>query len=128
MSTINDKLILGPVESVPSSPVIVKEIISSSKFSTLTDESFPELAATKLEDPTIEFQAEGNILNNFEVEFQRDERVLRWLTVRLDKFALDYSEKRKNNFFQILTVHSTVCVCNVCVREHCLYLFYIKGN
>ena len=39
----------------------------------------------------------SNILNNFEVEFQRDERILRWLTVKLDKFALDYSEKRKNN-------------------------------
>ncbi|MEE2953587.1 MAG: 30S ribosomal protein S6 [Bacteroidota bacterium] len=44
----------------------------------------------------IEFQSEGKILHNFEVELQRDERILRWLTVKLDKFALEYSEKRKN--------------------------------
>ena len=43
----------------------------------------------------IEFQAQGEILNDFEIELQRDERILRWLTVKLDKFALEYSEKRK---------------------------------
>jgi small subunit ribosomal protein S6 len=43
----------------------------------------------------LEFQAEGAIIGNFEVEFQRDERVIRWQTVRLDKFALEYAERRK---------------------------------
>ena len=43
----------------------------------------------------IEFQAEGNVIGNFEVEFQRDEKVIRWQTVRLDKFALEYAERRK---------------------------------
>ena len=43
----------------------------------------------------IEFQAEGSIINNFEVEFQRDERVIRWQTVRLDKYAMEYADRRR---------------------------------
>ena len=43
----------------------------------------------------LEFQANGEIINDFEVELKRDERVIRWQTVRLDKFALEYSERRK---------------------------------
>jgi small subunit ribosomal protein S6 len=43
----------------------------------------------------LEFQADGSTIGNFEVEFQRDERVIRWQTVRLDKFALEYAERRK---------------------------------
>lgn len=43
----------------------------------------------------IEFQAEGNIVAPLEVEFKRDERVMRWLTVKLDKYAIDYAQKRR---------------------------------
>ena len=43
----------------------------------------------------IEFEAAGSILHDFEVEIKRDERVLRWLTVRLDKYAVEYAESRK---------------------------------
>jgi small subunit ribosomal protein S6 len=43
----------------------------------------------------VEFQADGKIINNFEIELKRDERVIRWQTVRLDKFALEYAERRK---------------------------------
>ena len=43
----------------------------------------------------VEFQADGKIINDYEVEFKRDERVIRWQTVRLDKFALEYAERRK---------------------------------
>ena len=43
----------------------------------------------------LEFQADGEIINDFEIEFKRDERVIRWQTVRLDKFALEYAERRK---------------------------------
>ena len=31
-----------------------------------------------------------------ETAFRRDERVLRFLTTRLDKYAYEYSEKRRN--------------------------------
>ena len=31
-----------------------------------------------------------------DVEFKRDETVLRWLTVKLDKFAAEYAVRRRN--------------------------------
>ena len=43
----------------------------------------------------IEFQADGSIIGDFEVEFQRDERVIRWQTIRLDKFAMEYADRRR---------------------------------
>ena len=43
----------------------------------------------------IEFKSNGDVINNFEIEFKRDERILRWLTVKLDKFSTEYAEKRK---------------------------------
>ena len=43
----------------------------------------------------LEFQADGKIIKNLEVEFKREERVIRWQTVKLDKFSLEYAERRK---------------------------------
>jgi small subunit ribosomal protein S6 len=42
-----------------------------------------------------EFHAEGNLINDFEVALKRDERILRFLTVVLDKHAVAYSVKRR---------------------------------
>ena len=44
----------------------------------------------------IEFKAETEIIREFEVMFKRDERILRFLTVALDKHAIAYSEKKRN--------------------------------
>ena len=30
-----------------------------------------------------------------DIEFKRDEAILRWLTVKLDKFALEYAKNRR---------------------------------
>jgi small subunit ribosomal protein S6 len=43
----------------------------------------------------IEFQAEGNIINTLETQYRRDERVIRFLTFRLDKDAVEYAAKRR---------------------------------
>ena len=44
----------------------------------------------------IEYAGEGQeIVNNLELTFKRDERVLRFLTVGLDKHAVAYADKRK---------------------------------
>ena len=43
----------------------------------------------------IEFKSGGELVNRLEVEFRRDERIIRFLTVRLDKFAVEYSLKRR---------------------------------
>ena len=44
----------------------------------------------------LEFKAEPTIVKKLDVAFRRDERVLRFLTFRLDKYAQEYAEKRRN--------------------------------
>lgn len=45
----------------------------------------------------LEFNADATVIDKLEVNFRRDERVIRFLTVKQDKFALEYAEKRRNN-------------------------------
>jgi small subunit ribosomal protein S6 len=42
-----------------------------------------------------EFEAEGSFIKDYEVAFKRDERILRFLTVKLDKHAIAYNEKKR---------------------------------
>ncbi len=42
-----------------------------------------------------EFKVAGEVINAFELEFRRDERVMRYLTVKLDKHAVAWAEKRR---------------------------------
>jgi|SRR5699024_1875395 len=42
-----------------------------------------------------EFKVEGEAIEDFEVTFRRDERVMRYLTVALDKHAIAWAEKRR---------------------------------
>jgi len=44
----------------------------------------------------IEFRAEGDIIRDLEVAYKRDERVIRFLSVALDKHAIAYNEKKRN--------------------------------
>ncbi|TNF46897.1 MAG: 30S ribosomal protein S6 [Bacteroidetes bacterium] len=43
----------------------------------------------------VEFQAEGNVVAEMELQMKRDERIMRFLTVKMDKDHLEYSEKRR---------------------------------
>ena len=43
----------------------------------------------------IEFQANPNVIATLETQFRRDERVIRFLTFRQDKYAHEYAEKRR---------------------------------
>lgn len=45
----------------------------------------------------IEFKSTGDLINKVEVEFRRDERIMRFLTVKLDKHAIAYNEKKRKN-------------------------------
>jgi small subunit ribosomal protein S6 len=45
----------------------------------------------------VEFKSEGDIISKLETEFKRDERVMRFLTVKLDKHAIAYNEKKRKN-------------------------------
>ena len=44
----------------------------------------------------IEFKAEPTVIQKLEINYRRDERVLRYLTVKLDKYAAEYAAKRRN--------------------------------
>ena len=44
----------------------------------------------------IEFKADPTLIKEWEVTFKRDERILRFLTVVLDKHMLAYNEKKRN--------------------------------
>lgn len=45
----------------------------------------------------IEFKSEGSMIAKLETEFKRDERVMRFLTVKLDKHSIAYNEKKRKN-------------------------------
>ena len=43
----------------------------------------------------IEFKGQGNIIEKLEVNYRRDERIIRFLTFRMDRFAVEYAEKKR---------------------------------
>ncbi len=43
----------------------------------------------------LEFKADPSLIATLETHFRRDERVLRFLTFRQDKFAHEYAQKRR---------------------------------
>ena len=44
----------------------------------------------------IEFNAEPTVVEKLEVNFRRDERVLRFLTIKQEKYAAEYAAKRRS--------------------------------
>ena len=42
-----------------------------------------------------EYEAEGELIANLEVNLKRDEKVMRFLTVSMDKHAIAFAESRK---------------------------------
>jgi len=45
----------------------------------------------------VEFTSPGDVIGKLELEYKRDERVMRFLTVSLDKHAITYNEKKRRN-------------------------------
>ena len=46
----------------------------------------------------LEFKAEPSIVKKLEISYRRDEKVIRFITVKLEKYAAQYAEKRRNKF------------------------------
>ena len=42
-----------------------------------------------------EFKADPSLIAKVETDFRRDEKIIRFMTVKLDKYAIEYSNKRK---------------------------------
>jgi small subunit ribosomal protein S6 len=45
----------------------------------------------------IEFKAAGDVIAKLETEYKRDERIMRFLTIALDKHAILYNENKRKN-------------------------------
>ena len=43
-----------------------------------------------------EYQVAGEVIETLELEFRRDERFMRYLTVKLDKYGVEWAEKRRS--------------------------------
>ncbi len=43
----------------------------------------------------IEFRAEPGLISKLETEYRRDERIIRFLTMKMEKYAVAYSEKKR---------------------------------
>lgn len=46
-----------------------------------------------------EFKADPQVIKTLETEYRRDERVLRFLVTALDKYAVEYNERRRGGAF-----------------------------
>ncbi len=44
----------------------------------------------------LEFDAEPTVIDKLEIQFRRDEKVIRFLTTRMDKYAAEYAAKRRS--------------------------------
>ncbi len=44
----------------------------------------------------LQFKSEGEFLAKIEVQFKRDERIMRFLITKMDKYAIQYSEKKRS--------------------------------
>lgn len=52
----------------------------------------------------LEFKAAGELVDKLETQYRRDERIIRFLTVRLDKYAVEYAEKKRSNKVETKTM------------------------
>lgn len=48
----------------------------------------------------IEFTADPTLIERLEIEYKRDERIMRFLTIAQDKYAMEFSERRKKGEFK----------------------------
>jgi small subunit ribosomal protein S6 len=48
-----------------------------------------------------EFKAEPTIVDALETGYRRDEKVIRFITVKLDKYAAEYAEKRRKKLGKV---------------------------
>jgi small subunit ribosomal protein S6 len=44
----------------------------------------------------LEFEADGSLIESLETEYRRDERIIRFLTFKMDKYSVAYAEKKRS--------------------------------
>lgn len=45
----------------------------------------------------LEFKSSPEVIAQLELQYRRDERIIRFLTFKLDKYAVEYAGKRRSN-------------------------------
>ncbi|HLP14339.1 MAG TPA: 30S ribosomal protein S6 [Flavobacteriales bacterium] len=105
MNRYETVFILTPVLSEEQAKEAVgkfKKVIKDSGAKILHEEhwglrklAYPIMKKTTGFYQLFEYSAEGNAVREIETAYKRDERILRYLTVRLDKHAIAYAEKRR---------------------------------
>ena len=80
----------------------VKKIITDSKGEIVYEEDWglKKLAYPIQKKSTgfyhlIEFRAEPSLIEKLETEYRRDERIIRFLTMKMDKYAVAYADKKR---------------------------------
>lgn len=51
-----------------------------------------------------EFKAEPSVIEKLETGFRREEKVIRYMTVKLDKYSVAYAEKRRAKYAKLQEV------------------------
>ena len=98
--------ILNPVlseEQIKETVQKFKKLLKDSKSKVVVEENWglKKMAYSIQKKRTgfyylMEFTSEDReIINKLELAYKRDERLMRWLTVKLDKHALAYAERRR---------------------------------
>ena len=44
----------------------------------------------------LEFQVEGDYIQKLEIQFKRDEKIIRFLTTRMEKYAVVYADRKRS--------------------------------
>jgi len=106
MNNYETVLILTPVlseEQVKESMVKFKSLLNSFKAECISEElwGLKKMKYSIQNRKTgfymlFQFLADPNRVADFELELKRDERIMRFLTVKLDKHAVEFAEKRRN--------------------------------
>ncbi|HON17548.1 MAG TPA: 30S ribosomal protein S6 [Salinivirgaceae bacterium] len=49
-----------------------------------------------------EFKANPEFIQKLEIEYKRDERIMRFLTIKLDKYAIEYNERKRSKKSEVV--------------------------
>ncbi len=44
----------------------------------------------------LEFRGSGELVETLELQFRRDEKIIRFFTVKMDKYSVEYAEKKRS--------------------------------
>ena len=99
MNQYETVFILTPVLSDDQTKETVakfKKILTDNGAEILNEEAFDKKSTGFYN--LVEFKAEPSVIKKLETGFRRDEKVIRFLTVKLDKYAAAYAEKRRAKY------------------------------